>query len=441
MTDRRGRRGERPSELEPLVLTFLAHLKRSSYSPQSIRLYRGDLRRFLAWCRDRDVLRLSDIETGVIESYRRTLETYPGRSGPITPASVRRHLASLRGFFRVLVSMGKIARNPVALASADAAPPNDVSFREGPFGNLVTLHLEGLAAKGYSQDTLAARRKQLFDFVRTIQASGVTSPSGVTAQIASEWLDPFPPRLRYLSLLALRRFFHWLVRKDHLLENPISGLEAREPPKGRRMPVTHEVIEDLCNEIDLATPEGLRDRAMVEVIYSTAMRRMELAGLDLDDLDTSNRTITIRRGKGDKSRVVPIGPRALRWVERYLVEARGLLESRHIHARAPRALFLNHFGERLRPHGVGDRVRLWAKAAGLRQDLGAHVIRHTTATLMLERGADVRSLQELLGHARVTTTAEYTKVAIVDLKAVHRRTHPAERDEPEAADPNEHPQG
>ena len=174
---------------------------------------------------------------------------------------------------------------------------------------------------------------------------------------------------------------------------------------------------------DVSLPEGLRDRAMLELLYSTGLRRAELAGLLLFDVDATRGTVFVREGKGRKDRVVPVGERALAWTLKYLEEARPKLAG----ARDEGVLFLGDAGEGLHVDYLTQRVRQYVVAAGLEKPGACHLFRHSMATAMLEGGADVRFVQEMLGHVSLETTQLYTRVTVEKLKAVHAATHPASR--------------
>ncbi|HOY59683.1 MAG TPA: tyrosine-type recombinase/integrase, partial [Verrucomicrobiota bacterium] len=164
---------------------------------------------------------------------------------------------------------------------------------------------------------------------------------------------------------------------------------------------------------------GVRDRAMLELCYSRGLRRSELYCLELTDLNPKRRTLTIRRGKGKKDRVVPVGARTVAWLERYLREVRPRLS---LDTRTP-ALFLTGYGDAFNPDVVSRMTADWMKAAGLKGS--CHLLRHTCATHMLEGGADTRYIQQLLEHEKLATTAIYTEVTIRQLQEVHARCHPS----------------
>jgi integrase/recombinase XerD len=196
-------------------------------------------------------------------------------------------------------------------------------------------------------------------------------------------------------------------------------------------------VEALLAVPNVVDPLGVRDRAMLELFYSCGLRRAELCRLELSDLNPERRTLTIRKGKGKKDRVVPVGLRAIHWLERYLKEVRPCL---CLDTRTP-ALFLTGYGEAFNPDVVSRMVAGWIKKVTGRV-ASCHLLRHTCATHMLEGGADIRYIQQLLGHEKLETTAIYTEVSIKQLQEVHTRCHPSARlPEPEIPASNPPPTG
>ena len=187
--------------------------------------------------------------------------------------------------------------------------------------------------------------------------------------------------------------------------------------------LTAAEVEQVLHAIRVRRSGGLRDRAMLEVLYSTGIRRVELVGLDVGDLDDARGVLLVRRGKGGRSRVVPIGARARSWVSRYVETDR----VRRLRVATEPALFLSRRGERLRGKTVTARMHACLRSAGITKPGSCHILRHTVATLMHDRGADIRDLQALLGHALLTSTQLYTRVSMQRLQDVHARTHPGER--------------
>jgi integrase/recombinase XerD len=218
--------------------------------------------------------------------------------------------------------------------------------------------------------------------------------------------------------------------------NPAVGIEL--PKEEKRLPSSYLSIvevERLINRTDVTTQLGIRDRAILEVLYSTAMRRSELLKLTHYDIDRPRRLLVIRQGKGHKDRIVPIGLRAIEWLEKYLRDVRPWLEagngSKRRRKQLPAAttrLILSNTGGAMRPEVLSALVREYIEAAGINKPGSCHILRHTAATLMLENGADLRSLQTLLGHESLNTTQIYTHITLERLRQVHDATHPAKPD-------------
>ncbi len=231
-------------------------------------------------------------------------------------------------------------------------------------------------------------------------------------------------------LPSVRDWCGWLLQQQWIENDP--SLKLTLPKEEKTLPANFlsiDEVESLLNSVDLTTPVGLRDRAILETFYSSGIRRGELVKLSLDDLNISSRLLMIRQGKGHKDRVVPIGQRALDWIQKYLADARPMFA---INATDDEpnfdALFLTTIGRRFHPNVLSQIVREYLDGAGIKKKGSCHMLRHTTATLMLNGGADFRSLQTLLGHEKLNTTQIYTHVTITELKKVHEKTHPGYED-------------
>jgi integrase/recombinase XerD len=296
-------------------------------------------------------------------------------------------------------------------------------------------YLDTLRAKNYSEGTVEAALAHLRGFQAWCAERGITRSAEVTRAILERyqrWLfhsrrpngKPLSFRTQQYRLVSVRSFFKYLSRARHIAMSPAADLEL--PRLGLRLPregLTTQEAEQVLAEPDVKRPLGLRDRAILETFYSTGMRRMELAGLLVYDIDEERGTVMIRQGKGKKDRVVPIGERALAWVVKYRDEVRPQL----VVEPDPGVLFLNELGEGLGTAWLTIMVRRYVKRAGIGKPGSCHLFRHAVATLMLEGGADVRYVQEMLGHAKLDTTQVYTHVSIRALKAIHDATHPAAR--------------
>jgi len=313
----------------------------------------------------------------------------------------------------------------------ERAPIGDLSDTRS-FAALLAQYADWLRVRNYADATVGNREHYVGEFAKWCAERALTRPAEVTKPLLERyqrWLFQyrqkngkpltFPSQLQHL--IPVRAFFKWLGRNNHILANPAADLEL---PRGeKRLPkhiLTASEAERVLALPALDDPLGLRDRALLEVFYSTGMRRMEAVGLKLYDLDPERGTVMIRQGKGKKDRMVPMGERAFAWVLRYLEEARPKL------ALTPDdgTVFLTNLGTPFEPGRLTQLVRDYIDAAETGKRGSCHLFRHTCATLMLEGGADVRFIQQLLGHAELSTTQIYTQVSIRMLKEVHTRTHP-----------------
>ncbi len=224
-------------------------------------------------------------------------------------------------------------------------------------------------------------------------------------------------------LVTLRNFFRFALSEGAVKGDPTLNLES---PKIRRSLPSYlrvEEVERLMEQPDVRTTPGLRDKALIELLYSTGLRVSELVGLRVGDLDMQTGCVRCV-GKGNKERLVPVGRRAIAAVEQYLRDARPELLRAHRPAGAMPFLFVNRHGGRLSRVGVWKILAVYGRRAGLRAKLSPHKLRHSFATHLLERGADLRSVQLMLGHADISTTQIYTHVVEERLKHVYKAHHP-----------------
>ena len=224
------------------------------------------------------------------------------------------------------------------------------------------------------------------------------------------------------QLVTLRNFFRFAQIQSLIPEDPSINLES--PKIRRHLPgyLRLEEVEKLLEQPDSGTPMGLRDRAMLEVLYSTGLRVSELIGLRVSDLDSKVGCVRCI-GKGDKERIVPVGKKAVSMVDKYLRDGRPFL-LRNARVNGGPALFVNRRGVALSRVGVWKILSAYGRRAGLRIALTPHMLRHSFATHLLERGADLRSVQLMLGHADISTTQIYTHVVEERLKQIYKAHHP-----------------
>jgi len=236
--------------------------------------------------------------------------------------------------------------------------------------------------------------------------------------------NPYHAGTLSLKIAALKTFFAFLVERDFILTDPASSLKSpRVPQEMKREPLTEKEVNTLLKVIPTNTPLGYRDRAMVEVLYGTGIRVTELADLLTSDVHLTEKVLVVRKGKGGKGRMVPLSTWAASYVKGYLKTIRPQMEGE----RSGQVLFLNHLGWKLTRKGICFLLKRYAKASRIEKTVTPHTLRHTFATHLLKRGADIRAIQEMLGHEKITTTQRYTKVEISDLQAVLRKCHPRER--------------
>jgi len=278
--------------------------------------------------------------------------------------------------------------------------------------------------KGLSPNTVSAYRRDLMKFCefaqkrkRTLEAA---SRDDLVDFLAGLYRQHLESKSVARHLVSLRNFFRFAQIQELISADPTINLES---PKIRRsLPgyLRLEEVEKLLAQPDAKTPLGSRDRAMLEVLYSTGLRVSELVGLRVSDLDTKVGCVRCI-GKGDKERIVPIGKKALGMVERYLGDARPKMLGKF--AGSP-TLFVNRRGKPLSRVGVWKILSAYGRRAGLRVALTPHMLRHRFATHLMERGADLRSVQLMLGHADISTTQIYTHVVEERLKQIYKAHHP-----------------
>ena len=293
------------------------------------------------------------------------------------------------------------------------------------------LYVDSSLAMGYSPRTLDGRKRMLKHFFGWCEDRSITDPANVTRPMLERYRR-YLYHLRQKSgkplslisqrhyLTAVKMFYQWMTRENHVLHNPASELILPRPHK--RLPkaiLSQDEVERVLKQT-LLSEDAIRDRAMLETLYASGIRRAELTNLKLDDIDLEQHTLMVREGKGKKDRLLPISSRAAEWINRYLIDIRPnvVVEPDYGY------LFLNHKGQALTPHQLSDRVRNYLERAGIKKPGACHLFRHTMATLMLENGADIRFIQAMLGHADISTTQIYTQVSIKKLKDVYERTHP-----------------
>lgn len=296
----------------------------------------------------------------------------------------------------------------------------------------LAAYLGDLATHGYAGTTVSSRRYHLAELVSFLHELGVDSPGAVSFPALESYQRhlyrhrkrdgaPLSFATQSQRLVSVKAFFAFLAGRGEIALDPAASIAL--PKTGHQLPETTlsaEEAEAVLGGPDTTTPLGVRDRAVLEVLYASAIRRAELIGLRLFDVDRGRQTLFVRRGKGGRDRHVPLGRRALSWVDCYerLVRPQLVREASEV-------LFLSASGGPLCGDWLSRTVTAYVAAGSPGTHGSCHLFRHSAATLMLDGGADIRYVAEMLGHQKLETTRRYTHVSIARLRAVHAATHPA----------------
>lgn len=300
-----------------------------------------------------------------------------------------------------------------------------------------------VAERNASVHTVSNYRREISQFAVFAQEQGVNAWSDVTPALLRQWLAKLH-RAGYAKASVARRvsevraFYAFLQRDGVVRVNPVQAISSPKLPQRLPRPLTQDEVESLLASPDLSTPQGQRDRAMMELLYGGGLRVSELLALDVSDVNLAEGQLHVT-GKGAKERVALIGRQAIEELTRYLREGRPkLVEASPRYGgrtrddgkwlpRRPEALFLNRFGQRLSISMFTRSLSDYAIAAGIPHPVTPHMLRHSFATHLLDGGADLRSVQELMGHESVSTTQIYTQVSQKQLKDTVLKAHPRAR--------------
>ncbi len=307
-------------------------------------------------------------------------------------------------------------------------PPGESRARPDADQHVVRYLRHLRAERGLAATTIEAYTRDLrvyLDFLATHGVGSVIDARSEDVEAFVAWLRerrrpdgrPFAERSTARAVIAVRGLHRYLRAEEGATSDPAAGVPAPSVRRSLPRPLRVEDVERLLESIGRTAPADLRDRAALELMYGAGLRISEVTGVDIDDVDRAERLVTVR-GKGDRERIVPFGEPAARAIDDWLVRGRPTLPVRG------HALLVNLRGGRLGRQGLWNIVRRHAREAGLGDDVTPHSLRHSFATHLLDGGADVREVQELLGHASVTTTQVYTLVSRTALHAVYARAHP-----------------
>lgn len=299
----------------------------------------------------------------------------------------------------------------------------------------LSSYSESLVARSISPNTVRQRRNKVRQMMRYLEGLGVAELSEVSRKHVDTWLSYIggeyrtargtPITVSHLIAhhLCAKDFFAWMEREGRIISSPYGVREMPKRPLLARLPavLTPEEAVKVLEAISPRTARGLRDRAMLELLYSTGMRKGELVALNVDDFSFARHELAILKSKSKRGRVVPVGEYARQFTEAYLRAARPWI----VAGDEEKALFVSqHCGRRLAVRTVGQIVYRAVKRSGIGKPVTPHTFRHSMATHLLRNHADLRHIQAILGHAQITSTEIYTHVGLEDLKEVVRRAHP-----------------
>ena len=292
---------------------------------------------------------------------------------------------------------------------------------------IITQYRNLLQTQGYAPSTVDGYRKGLDLFRRWLEGQALVDLRNVTHRHILDYqafvmAESISIESKALKIRPVKRLFEYLTRNNQLLINPTEGIiETNRRHRKTGTVITQAEAKKLLDQPNMSLKTGIRDRAILEVLYATGIRLGELLGLEVHHADLKDMVLVIRKGKGNKDRIVPLGKQACKHLREYLEKVRPW------HARKKpkeRRLFLNHSGEPMTSASVRQLVRVCRIAAGIRTCVSPHTLRRSCATHLLQQGADIRYIQKLLGHNSLNTTQTYTKVMPVEVKKTHETTHP-----------------
>ncbi len=278
--------------------------------------------------------------------------------------------------------------------------------------------------KGLSQNTASAYRRDLSGYILYLKQQGLTlrqvSPSDLTRYIKGLRLRGLKSRSCSRALISLRGFYKYLIKQGYLESSPCSLIDLPKEPRKLPSYLTISEVESLLNTTANKGENILRDKAMIELLYATGLRVSELTGLRLNDINLQMGYIRAL-GKGNKERLIPMGEAAMKCLQAYIEGERG----EKLKGRLSDHLFITRLGRAMTRQNYWLIIKKTALIAGIDQGrVKPHILRHSFATHLLERGADLRSVQEMLGHSDISTTQIYTHVRAERLKKLHRKAHP-----------------
>ena len=277
--------------------------------------------------------------------------------------------------------------------------------------------------RGSSENTAASYKRDLYSFTRFLEENGIhnikdVNRTNIMAYIYELEREDKAPATISRNAASIRSYFIYLARKRIIDDNPAEGLET--PKVEKRMPAILSLsdVERLLEQPDITDVKGIRDKAMLEVLYATGMRVTELISLEISDINMEMEYLSCKNG--EKTRIIPLGSKALEALDEYLRKARMSM----LRDEREKTLFVNCFGHPMTRQGFWKIIKVYAKKAGIKEDITPHMLRHSFAVHLIENGADLQAVQEMMGHSDISTTQMYARLNKNRLKDVYSKTHP-----------------
>jgi len=278
--------------------------------------------------------------------------------------------------------------------------------------------------RGLSSNTIVSYRQDLLSYTDFLKRQGIESLSSSRKEEVVNFMVQLKDKGMSVSsicrhLAAIKAFYRFLVKERFLQVDPTILVES--PKMWKKIPdaLSLDEVEALLAQPNTRELQGIRDKAILETMYATGMRVSEVAGLKMDSVNLDAGFLRCV-GKGNKERVIPLGRKAIASIQRYCLNSRALL----LKGKSSEYLFVSRLGKKMSRQIIWKMIKRYARQAGIRKAIRPHILRHSFATHLLERGADLRSVQEMLGHANISTTQIYTHINKDRLKAIHRMYHP-----------------
>lgn len=416
------------------------------YGYRIAKSYLDNLRAYLVYLDEKDIKSVSSAKYEDIADYAEYIWNYRNQNGKnYTPVTIRDRLEGVKKFYRIFFNEALVDENPAKKFNIPAflrsklpdQRPRQIIIEKTDtiFDKLALEFKTYITTRGFVEKTVKRYIRELMIFFDWLYKRYIKDPCEITKHVILDYYKEthnhrgvrkvWSSATRHNHLVVIRKFFQFLTRFDYVEDDPTEYVEL--PKKEAGLPTRLLKDSDATRILECIDPSkelALRDRAIIELIYSTGVRANELCHIETGDVDFEARQIIIRVPKGGKShqRVVPFGTFADKALREYLQDSRPKLTNG-----ASKALFLSRKGNMMNNHCLCDLVKEYAERAGIRTNITTHSFRVGCATEMLRNGADVRYVQELLGHKRIETTQIYTRVNIDDLKRVHKRFHPREK--------------